>query len=723
MGLGIVPIDCTTYVSLVVCPRAKVSRCGLVYGVVPGAQRGGSMSEPEFKPYVADDANVAEFTPKAVLIGALFGVIFGASTVYLALKAGLTVSASIPIAVVSISLLKKLGGSTILENNIVQTIGSAGESIAAGVVFTLPGFLFLARDAQTGVSVGSPFFSYWTIFTLALLGGALGVLMMIPLRRALIVNEHASLPYPEGTACAQVLIAGEKGGSLARTAYFGLGIGLMYAICQQLLHLIAETPTWVSAMKSKVFPAATVNADITPEYLGVGYILGIQNAGLLVAGGVLAWLGLIPLLASLVPGELIATQLLKLGYVPTSPKFGYDAQTHEFARLNIAVYFAYIRQVGAGAVAAGGFITLLKTIPTIASAFKGALGSMGAGAAGGTKRTERDLPLSVVGIGCLGLIGIVALLPFMPGTGVGSKLLLGVLMVVFGFFFVTVSSRIVGIIGSSSTPISGMTIAALMATCLIFVALGWKGDVYQPMALCVGGMVCIAAANAGATSQDLKTGFLVGATPRSQQIGLMIGAVAAAFAIGITMKVLDNAHADPVTGLVVHAIGSEKFPAPQGTLMATLIKGLLAANLDWQFVLVGVFISVTMELCGVRSLAFAVGAYLPLSTTLPIFVGGLVRWVADRKNGVVADGGHGGEEDLGPGNLFSTGLVAGGALAGVLCAVLSARAEGFVKSISLEHGITSAVGGGGFQLLGVGFFVAMAMVLLVVATRAKKAEG
>jgi putative OPT family oligopeptide transporter len=315
----------------------------------------------------------------------------------------------------------------------------------------------------------------------------------------------------------------------------------------------------------------------------------------------------------------------------------------------------------------------------------------------------------------VGLVIVVALLPFVPGSGMGSKLLLGVLMVAFGFFFVTVSSRIVGIIGASSNPISGMTIAALMATCLIFVGLGWTGDLYQPMALCVGGMVCIAAANAGATSQDLKTGFLVGATPRSQQIGLMIGAVAASLAIGMTIQLLDNAHLDP-SGHVVHAIGSEKFPAPQGTLMATLIRGLLAMNLDWQFVLVGVFISVTMELCGVRSLAFAVGAYLPLSTTLPIFSGGVVRWLADRKNGVVPSE-HGGEEDLGPGNLFSTGLVAGGALAGVLSAILTARAKGLVDAIAIDERIVQRLGDGGYQLLGVGFFVAMAVGLFLIATR------
>jgi putative OPT family oligopeptide transporter len=675
-----------------------------------------------FSPYVPDEANVREFTVKAIVIGALFGILFGASTVYLALKAGLTVSASIPIAVLAISLLKKLGGSTILENNIVQTIGSAGESIAAGVVFTLPGFLFLARDASTGRSIGEGYFNYWTIFTLALLGGVLGVLMMIPLRRALIVKEHGNLPYPEGTACAAVLIAGEKGGTLARTAYSGMGFAFAYAILQKVFGIIAETPTWVSNVKSKIFPAATVNADITPEYLGVGYILGVRYAGLLVAGGVLAWLALIPLLASLVPETAIAEQLLKLGYKPE--RYGWDAATSSFSALNTAIYFAYVRQIGAGAVAAGGFITLIKSMPTIVAAFKGSLGSLGEaqgkgkGKGEGARRTERDLPMSVVVIGSLGLVLVVAALPFIPGEGVGGRLLLGVLMVVFGFFFVTVSSRIVGLIGSSSNPISGMTIATLMATCVIFVAMGWTDDIFQPMALCVGGMVCIAAANAGATSQDLKTGFLVGATPRYQQLGLMVGCVAAALVIGWTIQILDNAHVDPATGQMVHAIG-DKFPAPQGTLMATLVKGLLAQNLDWQFVLVGVFLAITVELVGVRSLAFAVGAYLPLSTTLPIFIGGAVRWLAEHKRKTAGEqSASAEEEELGPGNLFATGLVAGGALAGVLYAILAARWEDMLGGISLHKTLVASMGDRGFELLGVLCFAVMGFVLYRIGRRA-----
>ncbi|HYH99705.1 OPT family oligopeptide transporter [Hyalangium sp.] len=678
-----------------------------------------STKEAEFQPYIsADRSDVAEFTPKAIIIGVVFGIIFGAATVYLALKAGLTVSASIPIAVLAISLLKKLGGSTILENNVVQTIGSAGESIAAGVVFTLPGFLFLSAESK-----GSTFFDYWTIFTLALLGGVLGTLMMVPLRRSLIVKEHGNLPYPEGTACASVLIAGEKGGNLARIAFQGVGFAFAYAVLQKIVKLIAEAPALVSSQTNKYFPSATLNGEITPEYMGVGYIIGPKIAGVLVAGGVLAWLGLIPLLASLVPPAAIAEQLVKLGYLTsvTTANGGWDPATQTFANTAVAIYRAYVRQIGAGAVAAGGFITLLKTLPTIIAAFKESVSSIREGAsAAAAKRTERDLPISVVLFGSVGLVVVMALLPFLPGTVLG-RLMLGVLIVVFGFFFVTVASRIVGIIGSSSNPISGMTIATLMATCLIFIGIGWTGDMYQPMALCVGGMVCIAAANAGATSQDLKTGYLVGATPKAQQIGLMIGAVAAAVVIGLTMKLLDTPTEAMRAQGIEHMIGTEKFPAPQGTLMATLIKGLLSFNLDWQFVLVGVFLSVTMELCGVKSLSFAVGAYLPLSTTAPIFVGGAIKGVADyvaQRKGEKVE-----ESELGPGNLFATGLVAGGALAGVLVAILSVN-EGIsaaIGKISVEKPLEHAIGAGGYQLLGVACFAVMGYVLYRISRRPSEA--
>ncbi|MEK7730088.1 MAG: OPT/YSL family transporter, partial [candidate division KSB1 bacterium] len=586
----------------------------------------------KFKPFIPDDKIIPEFTVKSIVMGAFFGIIFGAATVYLALKAGLTVSASIPIAVLAISLGRKFLKTTILENNIIQTAGSAGESIAAGVVFTLPAFLFMSLN-ESGVSVGSNFFNYWTIFTLAALGGVLGTLMMIPLRRSLIVKEHGVLPYPEGTACASVLIAGEKGGDFAKTAYQGLGFAIVYALLQKVFHVIAETPAWITRQTNKYFPSATLNAEITPEYLGVGYIIGPKIAGVLVAGGILGWLGLIPLLASLVPADVIATQLVKLGYLKDLATAGgpgnWDPATHTFANTASAIYRAYIRQIGAGAVAAGGFITLFKTIPTIISSFKGSLASMKERGESGVARTERDLSFKTVIFGSLALVALMAVLPQIPGDSILNKLLIGALVVVFGFFFVTVSSRIVGIIGSSSNPISGMTIATLMGTALILIAVSWTGIMYEPMALVVGSMICIAAANGGATSQDLKTGYIVGATPKYQQLSLFIGAIVSSIAIGATIILLDKPNPDMVAQGIVHAIGSDKFPAPQGTLMATLIKGLLSFNLDWQFVLVGVFLSITMELCSVKSLSFAVGAYLPLSTTLPIFIGGAIKGIVD----------------------------------------------------------------------------------------------
>jgi len=680
--------------------------------VLSGAREpeAAAQAAPPPEPYVGPQVKMAELTVKAVALGIAFGVIFGAATVYLALKAGLTVSASIPIAVLAIAVFKKLGKSTILENNIVQTIGSAGESIAAGVVFTLPGFLFLG-SGPAGHGVGEAYFSYWTILTLAMVGGVLGVLMMIPLRRSLIVQEHANLPYPEGTACASVLIAGEKGGDLARTAYIGLAVAAMYAVLQRILHVIAEVPSLALKATNRYLPAASVSGEITPEYLGVGYIIGPRIAGILVAGGVLAWLGLIPLITVLTSPDAMAAQLTRLGDFGTLTKAGWDPKTHLFANTALAVYRGYVRQIGAGAVAAGGFITLIKTLPTIVSSFKESIASLRRRAAGGGEvlRTERDLPISVVLIGSLVLILVIAVLPFVPGTSIASKLLLGLLIVIFGFFFVTVASRVVGLIGSSSNPISGMTIATLMATCLVFIGLGWTGDVYQPMALCVGAIVCIAAANAGATSQDLKTGYLVGATPRAQQIGLLIGVITATIVVGLTIRLLDHP-----TATSLHGIG-DKYPAPQATLMAMLIKGLLAHNLDWQFVMVGVALAVTVELCGVGALSFAVGAYLPLSTTAPIFFGGVVRALAERGR----QAGSHAEAELGPGNLFATGLVAGGAVMGVLVAGLSAfdRPAAFLDKISLEHALAHGIGAGAYQILGLAFFVTMAGILFRVARR------
>jgi putative OPT family oligopeptide transporter len=391
---------------------------------------------------------------------------------------------------------------------------------------------------------------------------------------------------------------------------------------------------------------------------------------------------------------------------------GWDPATATFSNLPGAIYRAYVRQIGAGAVAAGGFITLLKTLPTIASSFRDALRSLGDDAArAAVARTDRDLSFVTVIAGSLGLVVILVLLPVVPGRTVLEKFFVGLLIVLFGFVFVTVSSRIVGLIGSSSNPISGMTIATLMATAMVFVALGWTGSAFEPMAIVVGGMVCIAAANAGATSQDLKTGFLVGATPRSQQIAEFVGAAFSALVIGVTVKVLDTPTGEYV-GQVQHMIGSDKFPAPQATLMATLVKGLLSQNLDWHFVLVGVFLAITVELCGVKSLSFAVGVYLPLSTTLPIFVGGAVKGLADamarRRGEGLADG------ELGGGSLFATGLVAGGALTGVVVALLQVNpaVERFLSQrLNLEPALRGVLGAGGYQLLGVTAFAALALLL------------
>jgi putative OPT family oligopeptide transporter len=601
---------------------------------------------PEFRPYIPADQEIPEFTAKAVILGIVFGVIFGAATVYLALRAGLTVSASVPIAVLSIAVFKKLGKSTILENNIVQTIGSAGESVAAGVVFTMPALLFLQG--------GTEYFKYLTIFVLAAVGGTLGVLFMIPLRRALIVKEHGKLKYPEGVACADVLIAGERGGDLAGMVFKGVGVAMLYKFLYGILGFWNETATWFRTGRTGKIPDATLSCDVTPEYLGLGYIIGPRIAGELASGGVLSWLGLIPLISIFVADSRIIQDLKNLGFT--------DAwmASHSHAEW---IYRAYVRYIGAGAVACAGVMTLVKTLPTIVSAFRESVKSFGAGgkAQGAVPRTERDLGMGIVVIGSVVLALLITVLPKFPHGPFPGSLLMGLLVVVFGFFFVTVSSRIVGIIGTSSNPISGMTIATLMATCVVFVAVGWTGDVYQAVALCVGAIVCVAAANAGATSQDLKTGYLVGATPRRQQIGFIIGVLTSTVVIGGTLFLLDKTYAmgEP------HGIGGPKLAAPQATLMATIIKGLLAQNLPWAPVLVGVFLAFMAQMAGAHALSWAVGAYLPLSTTFPIFIGGQMKALSDRMS-------HRKEEsELSSGMLYSTGLVAGGSLGGVLIALVA----------------------------------------------------
>jgi putative OPT family oligopeptide transporter len=593
-----------------------------------------------FQPYVPPNQSPAEFTAKAITIGVIFGVIFGASTVYLGLRAGLTVSASIPIAVLAISVLKKLGGSTILENNIVQTIGSAGESVAGGVVFTIPALIFL-------VPHGPAYFNYTQILLLSFAGGILGVLMMVPLRRALIVKEHGVLPYPEGTACAEVLVAGERGGKMAALVFGGLGIGALWKSLTNIFGLF-RAEVGHSVARTGIFPNATLNIDTSPEYMGVGYVIGPRIAGTMFAGGVLSWLVLLPMVSIL--GAAIPTP-----FPPITPANALNSATGRPFLISemspIQIWSAYIRYIGAGAVLAAGLITLGRTLPTIISSAREGLKGFGSAAGGGQLRTERDIPMTIVLAGSLALAIFLMVMPGLPTQG---NILASVLIIIFGFFFATVSSRITGLIGSSSNPISGMTIATLIITCVIFVALGWNDSIYAPVALSVGAIICIAAANAGNTSQDLKTGYIVGATPIYQQIGLAIGVIASSFAIGWTLLRLHD----------VFGIGSAQVAAPQATLMATLIRGLLDQQLPWGLVLVGVFVSLTLELCGIRSLSFAVGSYLPIATTAPIFVGGVVRWVVERKTGESSD------SDINAGTLFSSGLIAGGSLTGILFALL-----------------------------------------------------
>jgi len=665
------------------------------------------------QPFVPAAQNIPEFTLKAVIFGSIFGILFGASTVYLALKAGLTVSASIPIAVLSISVLRYFGRPTILENNIVQTIGSAGESVAAGVAFTIPALLFLSAGANA-----EQYFEYLQIMTLAAVGGILGVLFMVPLRRSLIVGEHGTLPYPEGTACAEVLIAGEKGGSMAKLVFQGVGLGVLYNALMKVFALWKENPAFISG-KTSTLPSASVALEPTAEYLGVGYILGPKVGGIMVSGGIISWMVLIPMLALIVPEATVIADLTALG---RSEAWIANMSATNPPRL----YFeAYVRYIGAGAVTMAGIITLIRTAPTIWRAIRESISAMAKGSGGGAavKRTDRDIPIWVVGAGSLALVALLTILPVLPGDFTG-KLVMAVLILVFGFLFVTVSSRIVGIIGASSNPISGMTIATLLGTALVFLSMGLKGDINQPIALCVGAIVCIAAANAGATSQDLKTGFLVGATPIRQQIGLVVGVIVSVLAIGWTLKILDSGMAPEG---MAHGIGTDKLPAPQATLMATVIKGVLSQNLPWGYILVGAGLSLAVFLAGVSPLAWAVGAYLPIATTFTIFLGGLVRGLVDRMRKSKT------ESEISPGMLMATGLVAGGSLLGVVVGALSGadykdlNGDGSKESViaylnhlwgeGLQASLKNAWGDHAPDIVSVVMFAVLAFILFKVATK------
>ena len=704
-----------------------------------------------FVPYIAADTVLPEFSWRAVLMGTILGAIFGASSLYLVLKVGLTVSASIPVAVISMTLFKvfRIFGAkdaSILENNIAQTAGSAGESIAFGVGVTMPAIMILGFDLEL-----------MRVALVSVLGALLGILMMIPLRRALIVAQHGKLKYPEGTACAEVLKAGASGDSLAassaeakaeaaamgttgvsaRTIFTGFGLGLAYKTAMSAFRLWKDTPERVFKAP---FTAGSVAAEISPELLGVGYIIGPNVAGLMIGGGVLAYLVLIPMIKFFGQGMASA---VPPGTIPISEMGPSDIRG------------AYVLYIGAGAVAAAGIINLVRSLPLIVRGLTQGLRDARNGAVASTLRTDRDLDARFVFGGLTLLVLAILLSPTLHMNLLGA-----LLIVVFGFLFVTVSSRLTGEIGSSSNPISGMTVATLLLTCLIFLMIGWVGASWYVTALSVGGIVCIAASNGGTTSQDLKTGFLLGATPRHQQVSILIGSLLSAVLLGpillqlndtatvylparevapaglhVDPSALANATAERVRGAqarddgheyrAYHKIGVEgapsgkylvdangdavwfvdpgingvhskrpdgssvkKFDAPKATLMSYIIRGILDRKLPWGLVLFGVMISVMLELVGIPSLAFAVGVYLPISSSSPIFVGGLVRWLVDRarrrelahrnlsEDQLVAEG------DKSPGVLMASGYIAGGAIAGILIAFLAGVLTDFDNTIA-----------------------------------------
>jgi len=692
------------------------------------------------QPYIPAPAHLREFTPRALILGTLLGIVFGASSLYLVLKVGLTVSASIPVAVISLGLFRlwsKFGGrdATILENNIVQTAGSAGESIAFGLGVTMPAIMILGFDLEIA-----------RVMLVGLLGGLLGILMMIPLRRALIVQQHGELKYPEGTACAEVLKAGadmesrlaaskglanpaeaEQAAPKAATIFAGFGLGLVYKAMMSAFKLWKDTPEKIFGAPLK---GGSVSAEISPELLGVGYIIGPRISCIMAAGGVLSYLVLIPLISFF--GQGMSTPVAP-GVIPIK-----DMDPN-------GIRGAYILYIGAGAVAAGGIISLFRSLPVIWHGLKTGLADFGIAAArsrANAVRTDRDLSMKFVLIGCA-----VVILGILGARTLEMNLVGALLIVIFGFLFVTVSSRLTGEIGSSSNPISGMTVATLLLTCLIFLVIGKTGGTAYVTALSVGGIVCIAASNGGTTSQDLKTGFLVGSTPKFQQIAILIGAAASALVLGPILLSLNQTATvyipaeQAAPGLVApadanfgppetlsgpqfktdsqayrswHKISNEggpagrylvnergaavylvdpgingahkkrpdgtevrKFDAPKATLMSYIIKGILDRELPWALVLFGVMISLVLELSGIPSLAFAVGVYLPISSSLPVFAGGVIRWLVDRAmRGRLAhrqldEAQLNAESDRSPGVLLASGYIAGGAIAGILIAFMA----------------------------------------------------
>ena len=627
------------------------------------------MENKEFKPYVPADKVTPEFTTTSIIIGVLLAIIFGAANAYLGLRVGMTVSASIPAAVISMGVIRVImKKDSILESNMVQTIGSAGESLAAGAIFTLPALFLWANEGKTEAP------NLLTISLIALVGGVLGVLFMIPLRNALIVKEHGVLPYPEGTACAEVLLAGEEGGTSAKTVFAGMGLSAVFKFITDGLKVVPGVVT--APIRS---PRTAFSAEVYPALLGVGYICGIKIASYMFAGALLGWFVLIPAITifggptTMYPGDVPIAQMYAEG--------GADA-----------IWGSYIRYIGAGAVAAGGIISLIKSLPLIVSTFKDSLKGLKGGTKAGSLRTEQDLDMRLVLGGSLVLILVIWLLPAIPVSLIGA-----LLVVVFGFFFATVSSRMVGLVGSSNNPVSGMAIATLLFSTLVLKVTGNTGVSGMIGAIAIGSVICIVAAMAGDTSQDLKTGYILGATPKKQQIGELLGAVVAAFTIGGVLLLLNSAW----------GFGTTELAAPQATLMKMITEGVMNGNLPWPLVLIGIFAAIVVEILGIPVLPVAIGLYLPLELSATIMIGGVIRWIVDKKsadkNGEASGGG-----------LFCSGLIAGEGLVGILLAILA------VVGVSSKFDLSSSVNTG--RIGGIVLLAIMIACVFIFAMPKKKVE-
>ena len=621
-----------------------------------------------FKPYISAGQSVAEVTLKAIILGSILSVVFGVANAYIGVKYGMTVSASIPAAVISMAILRALFKKvTVLENNIVQTIGSAGESLAAGIIFTIPAFFIWAANAELAAQGYAHVISKMQIFWLSMLGGGLGILFMIPLRSYLVEKEHGKLRFPEGTACAEIIVAGDEGGGKAKMVFLGIAVGTIYKLLLYTGRLWSESPGYDF---KKLLKGGTIGIDATPVLLGVGYIIGPRIAALMLSGAVLGYLGISPLLSFIgdqIPGIIIAPGTIPLNEMD-------PAQLRNF----------YIKYLGVGAVAIGGFVSLAKSLPVIFHSFAAGATELLKGRKPDSEvpRTKRDMPMSFV---LIGSILIIVAIWALPGTEL--HFLGAMLAVIFGFFFVVVAARIVGIVGSSSSPVSGMTIATLLVTCMVLLAFGVSGVKGMVTAMSVGAVVCIAVCMSGDIAQDLKTGYLLGATPKKMQMTEFIGLLFPAIAMGFTLYLLGDAF-----GFVASPEHPNPLLAPQANVMATVVQGVLNANIPWQPIIVGGMIALAVELLGIQSLPFAIGLYLPLSLSTPIMIGGLVAMLV--KKSTIKKTVYNARQQMGI--LFASGVVAGDAIIGVITALLivvSTNYRGFFDSHEgMNHSLTGTFG-------------------------------